>query len=51
MKEIKKKQFMGEKSLRSYVIPMGTEEIGDWAFAGCRELVSVAIPVTVVRLG
>ena len=51
MKEIKKKQFMGEKTLQSYVIPKGTEEIGDWAFASCKELLSVAIPTTVVRLG
>ena len=48
---IEKKRFMGDKSLRSYVIPMGTKEIGDWAFAGCRELAWIKIPASVTRIG
>lgn len=48
---IKKKQFMGDKSLRSYVVPEGTKEIGEWAFASCRELARVAIPASVEKIG
>jgi hypothetical protein len=48
---IEKKRFMGDKSLRSYVIPMGTKEIGDWAFAGCRELAWIKIPASVTHVG
>jgi len=48
---IEKKRFMGDKSLRSYVIPMGTKEIGDWAFAGCRELAWIKIPASVTSVG
>lgn len=36
-KAIRKKQYCGDKSLRSFVIPEGTTEIGDWAFSGCQD--------------
>lgn len=42
---------MGDKSLRSYVIPKGTREIGEWAFAGCKALYHVAIPCSVEHIG
>ncbi len=48
---IKRKQFMGDKTLRSYVIPKGTTEIGEWAFSGCKALSRVAIPSTVEHIG
>jgi len=35
---IKRKQFMGDKTLRSYVIPKGTTEIGEWAFSFSKAL-------------
>lgn len=48
---IEKKQFMGDRSLRHYVIPKDTVEIGDWAFAGCKGLTDVTIPSSVERIG
>ena len=48
---IKRKQFMGDRTLRSYVIPKGTTEIGEWAFSGCKALSRVAIPSTVEHIG
>ncbi len=48
---IKRKQFMGDKTLKSYVIPKGTTEIGEWAFSGCKALSRVAIPSTVEHIG
>ena len=48
---IKRKQFMGDKTLRCYVIPKGTTEIGEWAFSGCKALSHVAIPSTVEHIG
>jgi len=48
---IEKKRFMGDKSLRSFVIPIGTKEIGDWAFANCRELAWIKIPASVTYVG
>ncbi|MBR3468439.1 MAG: leucine-rich repeat protein [Lachnospiraceae bacterium] len=42
---------MGDKTLRSYVIPKGTTEIGEWAFSGCKALSRVAIPSTVEHIG
>ena len=49
--EIKKKQFWGDKSLRSYVVPSEVRTIGDWAFAGCRELVRIALPRGIEQIG
>ena len=48
---IEKKQFFGNRSLTHYVIPKGVKEIGDWAFACCRELVWVAFPESVEKIG
>ena len=50
-KRIGKKQYHGDKSLRSFVIPEGTTEIGDWAFFGCGELRKIALPVSVWHIG
>ena len=50
-KAIRKKQYCGDKSLRSFVIPEGTTEIGDWAFSRCSELREIAVPVSVTRVG
>jgi len=49
--EIKKKQFLGDNSLRYYVVLQGVTAIGDWAFAGCKNLVWVAIPKSVEHIG
>ena len=49
--EIKKKQFLGDRTLRSYVIPAGVREIGDWAFSGCKELSRIEVPATLERIG
>jgi len=48
---IVKKQFYGDRSLHSYVIPDGTREIGDWAFAGCTLLTRIEIPISVKKIG
>ena len=48
---ISKKQFLGQKGLVSYVVPKGVTEIGDWAFARCRDLRWVAIPGGLKRIG
>ncbi|MBP3206501.1 MAG: leucine-rich repeat protein [Lachnospiraceae bacterium] len=48
---ISKKQFFGQKGLASYVVPKGVTEIGDWAFARCRDLRWVAIPGGLKRIG
>ena len=49
--EIKKKQFLGDRSLRTYTAPDEIREIGDWAFSGCRELKSISLPCCVERIG
>ena len=50
--------FIIEKKLSKYtgkggdvVIPDGIREIGDWAFAGCAHVTSVAIPDGVTEIG
>ena len=48
---IRKKQYCGDKSLRSFVVPEGTTEIGDWAFSRCGELRKIDVPVSVVYIG
>ena len=48
---ISKKQFLGQKGLVSYVVPKGVTEIGDWAFARCRDLRWIAIPGGLKRIG
>ena len=50
-RDIFRKQFMGDRCLRYYVVPEGAREIGDYAFANCRKLEWVAIPVGVERYG
>ena len=50
-REIRKKQFCGDKFLRSYVIPEGVVEIGDWAFAGCAELRRLEMPMRMEYIG
>lgn len=48
---IRKKQFWGDKTLRTYDVPEGVTEIGEWAFAGCTELSRVSLPLSVERIG
>lgn len=48
---IRKKQFWGEKTLKTYIVEDGTTEIGDWAFAGCAELARISVPLSVERIG
>ncbi|MBO4514359.1 MAG: leucine-rich repeat protein, partial [Lachnospiraceae bacterium] len=37
--------------MRSYVVPGEVRTIGDWAFAGCRELARIALPSGIERIG
>lgn len=48
---IGRKQFFGQKGLVSYVVPEEVTEIGDWAFARCRDLRRIAIPKGLNRIG
>jgi len=48
---ISRKQFFGQKGLVSYVVPEEVTEIGDWAFARCRDLRWIAIPKGLKRIG
>lgn len=48
---IRKKQFYGNKALRSYEIPDDIVEIGDWAFAGCSNLRKITLPYGVEKIG
>ena len=50
-KQISKKQYLGDGSLTGYIVPQGTERIGDWAFAHCRNLKWIAIPKTLTQIG
>ena len=48
---IEKKQYMGDRTLKSFIVPKDVVEIGDWAFSGCKELRWVAIPESVEHIG
>ena len=48
---ISRKQFFGQKGLVSYVVREEVTEIGDWAFARCRNLRWIALPKGLKRIG
>lgn len=48
---IGKKAFLSKKHLRRVVLPMGTGQIGEWAFAFCSSLTEVCLPVQPVAFG
>ena len=48
---IEKKAYLGREDLTELVIEEGIEQIGDWAFAGCRNLRRIALPETVKQIG
>ena len=48
---IGKKLHFAERELRSDIIPPGTTELGDWAYAQCSALEWIALPVSVHMLG
>ena len=49
--KIDRKHFFGNRDLVSYVVPENVTEIGDWAFARCRRLRWVAMPMGLERIG
>ncbi|MBE5870675.1 MAG: hypothetical protein E7294_05400 [Lachnospiraceae bacterium] len=48
---IQKKQYLGERTLTGFIVPYGTEQIEDWAFAYCKNLKWIALPTTLCRIG
>lgn len=49
--EITKKQFMGNREHVEVVIPSHVSVVGDWAFAYCKNLECIFIPIQLVRFG
>ena len=50
-KSIPAKLHLGDKMLKSDIIPPGISGIGDWAYAHCSCLKQLALPDTVCNLG
>ncbi len=50
-KSIPAKLHLGDKMLKSDIIPPGISGIGDWAYAHCSGLKQLALPDTVCNLG
>ena len=48
---IEKKAMLGSRALREAALPAQLCEIGDWAFASCRQLEKVWIPRRQIRFG
>ncbi len=48
---IEKKAYLGREDLTELVICEEIDGIGDWAFAGCRNLRRIALPETVSEIG
>lgn len=51
VKAIQKKAFLGERNLRRVVIPPTIEEIGEWAFHGCKNIKEIYMPRLSVKFG
>lgn len=49
--EIPKKAYLGNRELIEVMVPYGTTELCDWAFAGCKNLELVVLPDTIQSLG
>ncbi|MBP5222261.1 MAG: leucine-rich repeat protein [Lachnospiraceae bacterium] len=48
---IRKKEYFNDQTLERIIVPEKTREIGDWAFARCRNLKSAALPAGLERIG
>ena len=48
---IESQAFFENQEIVSVELPMGTTEIGDWAYARCHNLQRVKLPPTVAKLG
>ena len=48
---IESQAFFENQEVTSVELPMGTTEIGDWAYACCHNLQRVTLPVSVTKLG
>ncbi len=48
---IEKKAYLGREDLEELVIEEEIDQIGDWAFAGCRNLRRIVLPATVSEIG
>ena len=48
---IRKKEYFNDQTLERIIVPEKIREIGDWAFARCRNLKSAALPAELERIG
>lgn len=51
VKAIGKEAFRNKTTITKLIIPRGVTEIGDGAFQGCRNMVSVTLPDTLKKIG